>query len=150
MIGKAMAIPPDVLVHVRKALLGATGVAIEDLGTLNSDLEAECDRKEESPDGYGKRAAYHEGWQAANARHELQRRIGLPGDPLTEVKLRGRSAEGLLVEFLTDYRDALVARRDVPYMEEAKLAEADEWLEVIDSFLVNWPVSNKRAGEFVA
>lgn len=145
-----MSIPPDVLVHVREALLGAAGVAIEDLGTLNSDLGAECDRKEESPDGLGKRAAYHEHWQVAAARYELQRKIGLPGDPLTEVRVRGRSAAELLVEFLTDFRDALVARKGARHMEEADLAEAEEWLEVIEPFLAGWPASNKREGELVA
>jgi hypothetical protein len=150
MIGKARSIPPDVLVHVRTALLGAAGVAIEDLGTINSDLEVECDRKEESPDGPGKRAAYWELWQVADARFELQRTVGLPGDPLTEVKVLGRAAEELIVEFLTDYRDALIARKDARQMEEARLAEAEEWLAVIEPFLADRPTSKKREGELVA
>ncbi len=131
-----MSIPPEVLVHVREALLGAAGIAIEDLGTLTSDLEAECEKKE-GPDGPGKRAAYHELTAAVLVRYDLQKTIGLPGDPLITVKVRGRSSEELVVECLTDYRDALVARKEDDFMEEAGLKEAAESLQAIEPFLTD-------------
>ena len=130
----AMCISRELLAHLRVALLGAAGIAVEDLGTLVSDLEGEVERAEQS-DLPGKRAAYSELIEAVRVRYELQQTIGLPGEPLEEVKPQGRAHRDLVIEVLTDYRDATVQLQADREMSENARREAAERLRVINPFL---------------
>ena len=130
----AMVISPPVLEHLRTALLGATGVAVEDVGVLAADLHSEADRPSHS-DEPGKRAAYHELMATLRLRYELQQTVGLPGEPLAEIELRGPGQAAVVTDALTDYRDASVA-----LLREGRLAadaaeRAADRVEVVNQFL---------------
>jgi|HubBroStandDraft_6_1064221.scaffolds.fasta_scaffold582781_2 hypothetical protein len=130
-----MRISPELLVHLRIALLGATGVAIEDLGTLTSSLDGEIERAEQ-PGLPGKRAAYCELMGAVWERYELQITVGLPGEELAEYILPGRAQQKLVEEVLRDYREAaqLALDHDTEMSEDAR-REAEQRVEVITVFL---------------
>jgi hypothetical protein len=145
----AVCISPELLSPLRIALLGAAGIAVEDLGTLTSDLEGEVVQAEQ-PDLPSKRAAYHELMAAVRARYELQKAIGLPGDPLRELELAGRAHRELVIEVLTDYRDATVQLQADHEMNEDAGREVAERLLVINRFLRNGHSSGNGRGGHVA
>jgi hypothetical protein len=129
----AMAISPRVVEHLRTALLGATGIAVEDVGTLAADLHGEAD-KCSHPDQQRKRAAYHELMAALRLRYELQQTVGLPGEPPTEIELRGPDCQ-VVTEALTDYRDATVVLLGEGRLAAGAAERGADRVEVIDEFL---------------
>jgi hypothetical protein len=129
-----MVISPPVLEHLRTALLGATGVAVEDVGILAADLHGEAD-KPSHPDEPGKRAAYHELMAALRLRYELQQSVGLPGEPLAEIELSGPGQAAVVTEALTDYRDATVALLGEGRLDADAAERAADRAEVINEFL---------------
>ncbi len=137
MIGTAaavMVVSPPVLEHLRTALLGATGAAVEDVGVLAADLHGEAD-KLSHPDGPGKRAAYRELMAALRLRYELQQIVGLPGEPLAEIELSGLGQIAVVTEALTDYRDATVALLGEERLAAGTTERAADRVEVINAFL---------------
>jgi hypothetical protein len=142
---RGMRISPELLVHLRIALLGATGVAIEDLGTLTSSLEGEIERADQ-PGLPGKRAAYCELMAAVWDRYELQITVGLPGEELGEYMLPGRAQQKLVEEVLRDYREAaqLALDHDTEIGEDAR-QEAEQRIEDIAVFLGDGKPSKEGA-----
>lgn len=141
-----MRITPRVLVHLRIALLGAAGVSIEDLGTLTWDLAAEIDNPRR-PDLPAKRtAAYHELMGVVCACYEMQKTVGLPGDPLDACTLLGQAQQQLVQEVLSDYCDAAeLALKDASEMSDNAQQEAAERIEEIAAFLGEGQPSEESA-----
>lgn len=127
-------ISPELLRHLRVALLGATGIAVEDLSSFTSDLEGTAERFER-PGIPSKRAAYHMLMEAVRVHYELQKMVGLPGEPLREVKRDLQEYLGLITEILTDYRDATLQLLADPELGDSARQRAVDRLSVIDPFL---------------
>jgi hypothetical protein len=137
-----MVISPPVLEHVRTALLGATGVAIEDVGTLAADLHSEADRPSH-PDQAGKCVAYHELMAALRVRYVVQEIVGLPGEPLAEIELGG-PGQTVVIEALTDYRDATLALLGEGRLAVGVAKRAANRVELISSFLAGEQITESR------
>jgi hypothetical protein len=73
--------------------------------------------------------------QAIESGYELQRTIGLPGEPLERVELRRPAHQVLVMEVLTDYRHATIQlQADVEVGQYAR-SEAAARLRIIEAFL---------------
>jgi transcriptional regulator with XRE-family HTH domain len=124
-------ISAPVVEHLRTALFGATLVAVEDVATLAEDLSRGAAKPQP-----GKRAAYHGLMAALRLRYELQQAVGLPGEPPAEVELYGLGPDkAVLIEALTDYRDAAVALLDEGHLTQKQAEQAAERIELLNGFL---------------
>ena len=132
--GDPMRISSELLVHLRLALLGAIGAAIENLSRLNADLQRGVQTSHaDLPRTLG---AYHEQMAALRARYELQETVGLPGDELRSRSLPRRAQRQLVTQVLEAYRDAAaLVLRAGSKMSDKEREEAVARVEEITAFI---------------